>query len=171
MTITLDELYTKQEPYYRYESLSISCSDILNNFKSKELRVTSDYLQTFRWTTEQQSLFIESIFLRIPIPHICIASYPDGFWDLLDGLQRVLTIIRFFGDDEVGGVYPELFKEEKNLTLCNCRCIPELNDKTIKDLTVQNRLLFKRSHIPVIFFKGDAEDSFSLYQRLHATDR
>ena len=35
--------------------------------------------------------------LGIPIPPIFVAEDKDGIWELIDGLQRISTIISFFG--------------------------------------------------------------------------
>lgn len=41
--------------------------------------------------------FIESILLGIPIPPIFVAEDKEGKWELVDGLQRLSTVLSFFG--------------------------------------------------------------------------
>lgn len=52
------------------------------------------------WNDERMSLFIESILLRLPLPVFYFASIdPDNpRWEIIDGLQRISSIQRFFVD-------------------------------------------------------------------------
>ena len=64
---------------------------------------------------------IESVLLGIPIPPIFVAEDENGVWELVDGLQRVSTIISFFGDlDE--SLLTVCFDDslEENLMLIHC---------------------------------------------------
>ncbi|MFE3180113.1 DUF262 domain-containing protein [Streptomyces violascens] len=48
------------------------------------------------WTDVQQSRLIESLLLRIPIPSFYAAEQKDGSWVIVDGIQRLTSIARFF---------------------------------------------------------------------------
>jgi hypothetical protein len=67
---------------------------------TKQSLVTSKkpaFQRYFRWNQEQRTRFVESILLGIPIPPIFVAEDGSGVWELVDGLQRVSTILSFFG--------------------------------------------------------------------------
>lgn len=49
----------------------------------------------FRWSEAQQSRLIESMVLGVPVPQILLFQRPDGILELIDGLQRVSSLIRF----------------------------------------------------------------------------
>lgn len=49
------------------------------------------------WELSQKTRFIESLLLGIPIPPIFVHQDEDGVWELIDGLQRVSTILEFSG--------------------------------------------------------------------------
>ena len=51
----------------------------------------------FRWEIGQKSKLIESILLGIPIPSIFVFERQDAKWELIDGLQRISTILEFMG--------------------------------------------------------------------------
>jgi uncharacterized protein with ParB-like and HNH nuclease domain len=44
---------------------------------------------------------LESLILEIPIPPLFFYENSDGTWDLLDGLQRFSTVLRFFNSTEI----------------------------------------------------------------------
>ena len=79
-------------------SLDLSFSEILSMYKSGDLIIRPDYQRTFRWTVVQRSLFVESLILEIPIPPIYFAETEDAnSFELVDGLQRVSSILNLFG--------------------------------------------------------------------------
>ena len=79
------------------DRMDISFGEIMNLYEQSELIIRPEYQRLFRWTNTQKTLLIESILMGIPIPPIFVAEDEDGIWELVDGLQRVSTIISFFG--------------------------------------------------------------------------
>jgi uncharacterized protein with ParB-like and HNH nuclease domain len=69
----------------------------MNIYEDKSLIITPEYQRTFRWDIFQQTRFIESILLGIPVPPIFVAEDDKGKWELVDGLQRISSIFSFFG--------------------------------------------------------------------------
>jgi len=47
------------------------------------------------WTQEQRSLFIESIFIRMPMQPFYFVEYPNERSRIMDGLQRILAMRDF----------------------------------------------------------------------------
>lgn len=74
-------------------------NELLSNYKIRQIKIDPDYQRGFRWTVEQQSEYIESLLLNIPTPPLFMAELADGTFELIDGLQRFSTIIRFFSAD------------------------------------------------------------------------
>src|SRR3954447_18912823 len=72
-------------------------SEVVSMYESAELEVHPEFQRIFRWSIEQQSRLIESVFLGIPIPPIFVAQRKDGVWDVVDGVQRLSTLLRFNG--------------------------------------------------------------------------
>lgn len=55
-----------------------------------------DYQREMAWSDVNQSRFIESILMNLPIPYIFVAdSEPEGRLEIVDGSQRVRTLARF----------------------------------------------------------------------------
>lgn len=75
----------------------MSIGEIANLYKEKDLTIFPEYQRYFRWNETQKSDLIESIILGIPIPPIFVAQDSSGKWDVIDGLQRISTIMEFMG--------------------------------------------------------------------------
>lgn len=64
-----------------------------------ELRTAPEYQRKFRWSPADESRLIESLFLGLPVPSIFVATNPDGTWEVVDGLQRVSTLLHYLYPD------------------------------------------------------------------------
>lgn len=80
------------------DRMDISFGELINMYKVGELVIRPEYQRLFRWKGSQKTALIESVLLGIPIPPIFVAEDEEGVWELVDGLQRISTIISFFGD-------------------------------------------------------------------------
>lgn len=96
--VLLDQEITSERRRVSTDRLDISFGEIINLYKNKELKIRPEYQRLFRWSSSQKTALIESILLSIPIPPIFVAEDKDGVWELIDGLQRISTIITFFGE-------------------------------------------------------------------------
>lgn len=99
---------------------TILLPSLINRLKHNEI-VTPDFQRNSDlWTPKVMSRLIESILLKLPLPIFYFdVSDPDK-WQVVDGLQRLSTIRRFFVD--------------KDLRLKNLQFLPELNGKNYDDL-------------------------------------
>lgn len=58
-----------------------------------------DIQRDFVWTIDKQSKLIESVTMRIPLPVFYLAEDDKGRNIVVDGLQRLSTLLRFIRDD------------------------------------------------------------------------
>lgn len=56
------------------------------------------YQRSLAWSNEQASYFIESLILRVPVPPIFLYDV-EGRLEIVDGSQRIRSLIRFLNDD------------------------------------------------------------------------
>lgn len=80
------------------DRMDISFGEIINLYKDNELVIRPEYQRLYRWNSEQKTALIESILLAIPIPPIFVSEDKNGVWEVVDGLQRITTVISFFGE-------------------------------------------------------------------------
>lgn len=72
---------------------------IVSQLKKKNIQLNPRFQRRDAWKTERKSKFIESLILGLPIPQIVLAESKDkpGRFIVLDGKQRLLTILQFWG--------------------------------------------------------------------------
>lgn len=57
-----------------------------------------DYQRIMQWDDDRKSYFIESLILRIPVPPVFFYEV-DGHLEIVDGSQRIRTLVEFFGNE------------------------------------------------------------------------
>lgn len=98
--MSLLEEVAKFRQNIKTDSYSPSVKEIVDNYIQGDWVIRPAYQRLFRWDMTRQSEFIESLLLSIPTPPIFIAANKlDGRYEIIDGLQRVSTLIKFFSED------------------------------------------------------------------------
>lgn len=97
MSVT-DEV-EKQRADVQFDTYSATWREVLSQYKENELIIDPEFQRLFRWSLDQQTQYIESILLGIPSPPLFLAQNKDGRAEVIDGLQRVSTIIKFFATE------------------------------------------------------------------------
>jgi hypothetical protein len=159
----LEDKIIEQRNTLKTDRLDMSFGELMNMFEDGDIIITPEYQRVFRWSTFQQSRFIESILLGFPIPPIFVAEDDDGKWELVDGLQRISTIFSFFG------ILTEL-PNKNNLKLLEGELVKkELEGVTIDDLSLKLRLTLKRSICRVEIIRWDSSEDirYELFNRLN----
>ena len=67
-----------------------------------KLILDPDFQRKYKWDKEgweRASRFIESCLMRIPLPTCYFAENEDGKHLVIDGVQRITTIKKFFADE------------------------------------------------------------------------
>jgi hypothetical protein len=144
------------------DRLDMSFGEIMNMFEDKEIIISPEFQRLFRWSIEQQTRFIESILLGIPIPPIFVAEDKNGKWEVVDGLQRISTVLAFFG------LLTSM--QDKNMsTLCEGELVPLLDGYNVKTLPLKLKLNIKRSvcRIEIIKWNSKRDMRYELFNRLN----
>jgi hypothetical protein len=79
------------------DQYAMSIGEIVTMYEKKEFVINPSFQRLFRWEDHQKSKFIESILLGIPIPPVFVFETDKAQWELIDGLQRLSTILEFMG--------------------------------------------------------------------------
>lgn len=106
---------------------------VLDQLVRGNIQLNPRFQRRDAWNIKRKSRFIESIILGFPIPQIVLASNEKerGKFIVLDGKQRLLTILQFYGKSET---------PNNKFTLKDLEFRPELNGCTHEDL--EESLLF-----------------------------
>ncbi|WP_255234178.1 DUF262 domain-containing protein [Bacillus altitudinis] len=169
--MTLKDEIEKKSKEIQTDSYSMSIGELINMYKDNELQVQPDFQRFFRWNDNQKTRLIESILLGIPIPPIFVAQGEGGIWDVIDGLQRLSTILEFVGvlKNEDGILEPPNVLEKTKF-------LPSLEGKMWNNpeeaensFTSEQRIDFKRAKLDINIIKrnSDADAKYELFQRLN----
>lgn len=144
----------------RTDSLDMSIGELISLHEQGELVIQPDFQRLFRWSLHQRSRLVESVLLQLPIPAIFLIERDDGRLELIDGLQRISSLIHF--------INPNAIKEEQ-LTLDGCDLVTELNGTTFDELPLTLRLKLKRSAVRTIIIKRQSSQSirYEMFKRLN----
>lgn len=163
----IDEEIAGARNEIRTDKLDMSFGEIANLYENNELIITPEYQRLFRWQPTQKTRFIESILLGIPTPAIFVSEDESGVWELVDGLQRVSTVLEFMGvlkNIDGNDVPPSrLIKAGRKSQ------IPSLEGVLFDDLSLKSRLSIKRSgcRVEVIKTGSRPKMKYEVFERLN----
>jgi hypothetical protein len=148
-------------------SVSFSVRELVRMFAEGELSIAPSYQRKFRWPVEVGSTFVESLFLGLPIPPIFVATNDDFQWEVVDGLQRVSTLIMFLAEDTE---HLAKIGKESPLVLTGLDKLSQLNGVAYAEMPVSIQRYFGRQPLQVISLtdKSDKEVRFDLFERLNS---
>ncbi len=79
---------------------SRSCADLYRMYKQGVLNIQPEFQREIVWKGPAQTRFLDSLIKQLPIPSMCFSmDFRAGKWQVIDGLQRMASIIRFLGGD------------------------------------------------------------------------
>ncbi|WP_202419629.1 DUF262 domain-containing protein [Pseudoduganella guangdongensis] len=144
----------------RTDSVDMSIGELVGLHSSRELIIQPDFQRLFRWSDAQRSRLVESVLIQLPIPSIFVIENDDGRLELVDGLQRVSSLIQFINNEAI---------ELPLLTLEGCDLVPELNGTTFEDLPLTLKLKLKRSAIRTVIIKRQSNQflRYEMFKRLN----
>jgi hypothetical protein len=153
------------------DGYEMSIGEIVGLYEKGELIINPAFQRYFRWDSSRKTKFIESLLLGIPIPPIFVFQAEDGVWELVDGLQRVSTLLEFMGvlrNESGTGPRPSLILDGTTL-------LPSLAGTTwtgtngSKALSQAQKLDLRRARLRVEILKRESDRTakFELFQRLN----
>lgn len=121
-----------------------------------KLELQPHFQREYVWSLrpELPSRLIESLLLDIPIPPIYLGKAPGGQLEVIDGQQRLTTLVKFVRNEF----------ELRKLNRMN-----SLNGKTFKELTTeqQEKILGEPIRTIVIDSAGNSELRYEIFERLN----
>lgn len=150
-----------------FNTYDMTTKELVSLVADGTINISPEYQRQFRWEEERQSSLIESIFLGIPVPSLFMATNSDNTWEVIDGVQRLSTIINFVAERNT-----DIRKKIKKLEPLKLRGLKKLslfNDQTYDELPPTIRLEFNLKLIKVITLsdKSDKLVRFDLFERLN----
>lgn len=148
------------------ENFDVTLRELVRMSATGELRRAPEYQRKFRWTEADESYLVESLFLGLPVPTIFVASNTDGSWEVVDGLQRLSSLIHFMSEDSEH-IAP--LGRVGNLTLAGLAKLSSFNGLSFFEMPTPLQLHFsKRSlRVTALSDKSDPEIRFEVFERLN----
>jgi Protein of unknown function DUF262 len=159
------------------DRLAMSIGELTSMYQNDELIIRPEFQRFFRWDDGQKSRLIESILLGIPLPSIFVSTTESGTWEIVDGLQRVSTLLQLQGvlRQEDGSLRDPLI-------LTGTKYLPDLDGRVWPDIEVVAGDLFtrplpktqvldiKRARIDIQIIKRESspDAKYDLFQRLNS---
>ncbi len=153
------------------DTVQITIGEVANMYATAELNILPDFQRLFRWSDDRKSNFVELILIGIPIPPAFAYENENGTWELIDGLQRISTVLEFMGvlkDPDTS--------ETRRSKLLGTKYLPSLNgmvwqakEEGEEPLDKALQLFFRRHRIDFQILKhpSDPKTKFDLFQRLN----
>jgi hypothetical protein len=173
MTTALQDQIALRAKEIRTDGYGMSIGEVLSLYKDNDIDIHPEFQRIFRWKNSQKSRLIESILLGIPIPPIFVSQRADGVWDVIDGVQRLSTVLEFMGEysDESGARQPQTALERgEYLTELEGYHFSDDTDGTGLVFDEVLRRDFKRAKLEfrIITKESDANAKYDLFQRLNS---
>jgi len=154
------------------DGYDMSFGEVMNLYRDQELIIDPEFQRLFRWGVSQKTRFIESLLLGLPIPPIFVFQKPDGVWELIDGLQRLSTVLEFAGmlrSPEGGIKEPSVIEGTRFLPGLSGRRWEQSSAEAKDGIGKAQQLQIKRARIRVEILKkeSDPQAKYELFQRLN----
>lgn len=159
----------KERKNIKTDSYSMSIGEIINLYNEGDLNLKPAFQRLFRWDIEHKTKFIESIILGIPIPEIFVAQQANGKWDIVDGVQRISTILQLTGNLKKYNFKTGKIDVDDKLVLQGTKYLPSLEGFSWSEIPIEVKTILKRAKmgINIILTENSIEAQYELFQRLN----
>ncbi|MER6824993.1 DUF262 domain-containing protein [Streptosporangium sp. NPDC000563] len=153
-----------------FDTYDVTVDELLRRVERGRVDVAPAYQRKFRWDGERQSKLVESIFLGIPIPPLFMATNQiigtSSNWEVVDGLQRVTTLVNFAGNDNAR---TRIGLKGSPLKLEKLEKLNSFHQFSFSDLPGDLRGLFEDRPLKVIVLndKSEIRVRFDLFERIN----
>jgi hypothetical protein len=150
----LEKKYAKQMRQIHPQKIELPIST-LKTMVEEQIKLNPEFQRRDRWDTKQQSRFVESIIMNVPVPPVFLGEDRYGSYVVLDGRQRLTAIYEFLR----GGYALEKLEVWKEL---NGMRFAELEDKGLAPT-------IKRRFIPAVLLlrESSPEVKYDVFDRLN----
>jgi hypothetical protein len=135
------------------ESFDLSIQTVLEQWDAETL-VLPEIQREYLWSDARASRLIESLILGIPIPLLYFAETPDTRWEIFDGHQRVVSVVRFVKDE---------------FALRSLDVLPHLNGARFSELNGNEQRRFMRRMLRAVVITADSHPAmkYEIFERVN----
>lgn len=136
---------------------TLTIEDIILDMKKARFLIRPNYQRSEVKNIQKASYLMESILLGINIPPLFIYKRGDKIKEVVDGQQRLLTILGFLGKTYIDERGEKVCTDKDKFRLSKLKILSELNGKTIE--TVGDKFEEKILEFPMDIIEIDAEQN------------
>jgi uncharacterized protein with ParB-like and HNH nuclease domain len=144
-------------------------ADLVNRYEKDTLNLSPTFQRRSVWKDKDRSLLIDSLVRRFPLPAIFLYrrdEHGDAHYDVIDGKQRLETILRFMG--AMRGAFT-VKTEVPGLV-----GVQQINAASLKRNRSHMSVLrpaLQSYRLPVVEVNGDLGDIVELFVRINSTGK
>lgn len=127
----------------KYDTRDYVIRYLVDQFSDGEFYIPLDYQRKFIWSDKDKCNFIESVLMGLPIPLMFFADTTDGRIEIVDGAQRIQTLVQFSQND---------------LTLQNLKVLTKANNFNFSNFDISIQRRFLNTSIRVVFLEEGTTD-------------
>lgn len=144
----------KEKRYLNTISYDYSVQYLYELMKRGKIILEVPFQRQQIWTTDKSSALIESVIMNVPIPPLYFAEEENGDWLVVDGLQRLSSIWKYYDNE---------------FALTKLEVLTELNKLKYKDLPPKSRSLLDDGMLRVNVIRKDShmDIKYDIFMRLN----
>ena len=144
----------KENRFLNTTSYDYSVEYLYNLMKKGKIVLEVPFQRKHIWKSDKSSMLIESIIMNVPIPPLYFAEEEDGKWLVLDGLQRLYSILNYYDNE---------------FALNKVEVLEELQKMKYKDLPPKAKSLLDDGLLRVNIIKKDShrDIKYDIFMRLN----
>lgn len=142
-----------QERKIQTQPYDLSLNTLLEQWNDKTLLIP-EFQRELVWDNSKSSRLIESLLLNIPIPVLYFAETVDAQYEVVDGHQRVSSIVRYMNNE---------------YALHGLRIQDEFKNLRFNELPIREQRFLKSRTMRVIIITADSHPDmkFEVFERLN----
>lgn len=163
--LKLIEQLDREKRSVSFDSYDITVRQLVDMAGQDQIEIAPDYQRHFIWDEKRESALIESIFLGIPVPSLFMATNSDSTWEVVDGVQRLSTLMHFVANESV----LSKIRRDKPLALEGLTKLTALNDLCFSELpnSVQLNFMLRPLKVTTLNDRSDLDVRYELFERLN----
>ncbi|GMM14864.1 hypothetical protein LABF186_19830 [Lactobacillus amylovorus subsp. animalium] len=139
-----------------YDTRDYPIEYLVQNYESRKFFRPRYQRNELVWDERRQARFIESLLLGYPIPMLFLADTDEGKLEIVDGLQRISTLVSFM---------------QNKLILEKLEKLTDLNGFKFKDLPESEKNRFPMNSLRVIVLRKNTDEKtkIDLFNRINTS--
>ena len=129
------------------EKADRSLSELHRWNREGRLILDPEWQRNYVWDDKRASRLIESFLMGIPVPVVYLAKTADQKYEVIDGVQRLTSVFRFF-DNQLALRGIDALSDYRGLTFS---ALPQVQQNTLTDATLRTLELSSKTSKELLF--------------------